>query len=195
MNSTDRNAPNDYAVRRNRGKLLLIAGIFFGAMLLAGLLRFSGWRPEGLKSHGELLTPALDGRALAPTSTDGRVYAWNPVERRWRLLVVNGTTCDAVCERVAADLDKVWQLQGKEQIRVDVLWMGATPKQSEVHNLFPIAADAPLRGVLPANGTTPTAAGLPIYIIDPNGFVMMRYAPGADVSGVRADLTKVLKLK
>src|SRR5690606_33888645 len=43
--------------RRNRKMLLAIFALFFGSMLLAGLLRFSGWRPEGTKSHGELLEP------------------------------------------------------------------------------------------------------------------------------------------
>lgn len=182
-------------VRRNRGTLLLIVGIFFGAMLLAGLLRFSGWRPAGLKTHGTLITPALDARSFAPVSTDGRQYAWNPMDRRWRLLVVNGASCEAACETLAADLDKVWQLLGREQDRVDVLWMGAAPKRTAMHQLIPLAADAPIRSVLPSANNAPTAKGLPVYIIDPNGFVMMQFAPGADVSGVRADLAKVLKLK
>ena len=32
------------------------------------------------------------------------------------------------------------------------------------------------------------------YAADPNGFLMMRYPPGADVGGVRADVAKLLKL-
>ncbi|MCW0465993.1 hypothetical protein NB705_003066 [Xanthomonas sacchari] len=38
------------------------------------------------------------------------------------------------------------------------------------------------------------AAGVPIYVIDPNGFVVLRYAPGFDPAGLRADLAKLLKL-
>ncbi|MCW0416325.1 hypothetical protein NB689_002079 [Xanthomonas sacchari] len=38
------------------------------------------------------------------------------------------------------------------------------------------------------------AAGVPVYVIDPNGFVVLRYAPGFDPAGLRADLAKLLKL-
>jgi hypothetical protein len=36
--------------------------------------------------------------------------------------------------------------------------------------------------------------GVPVYVIDPNGFVILRYPPGFDPSGLRADLAKLLKL-
>ena len=180
--------------RRNRLALLGIFAFFFGSMLIAGLLRFSGWRPEGLKSHGTILNPVLDARTLAPSTVDGRQYAWNPKDRRWRMLVVNGATCEAACESFAADLDKVWQLLGQNKDRVDVLWMGATPSKTQVHNLYPISSDASLRSVLPADGQAPTTKGMPVYIVDPNGFIMMQFPPGTDVSGIRADFAKVLKL-
>ena len=37
--------------------------------------------------------------------------------------------------------------------------------------------------------------GVPVYLIDPNGFVILRYPPGFDPAGLRADLAKLLKLK
>jgi len=37
-------------------------------------------------------------------------------------------------------------------------------------------------------------AGVPVDVIDPHGFVILRYAPGADAAGIRADLGKLLKL-
>mgnify|MGYP000849196992 CR=1 FL=1 len=51
------------AVRnRNRGMLVLIVVFFLGSALVAGALRFSGWRPEGTRNHGELLQPPGDLR-------------------------------------------------------------------------------------------------------------------------------------
>ena len=38
------------------------------------------------------------------------------------------------------------------------------------------------------------AQGVPVYVIDPNGFVVLRYTPGFDPAGLRADLSKLLKL-
>lgn len=181
---------------RNRIRLLGIFGLFFGVMLIAGLLRFSGWRPAGLKMHGTLMNPPIDARQLAPATADGGTYAWGTEGggRRWRMLVVNGPTCAAKCEAVAADLDKVWQLMGQNKDKLDVLWMGATPKQTQVHNIIPLPMESALRRSLPASNNAPTEQGMPVYIIDPNGFIMMQYAPGADVSGMRVDLAKVLKL-
>ena len=37
--------------------------------------------------------------------------------------------------------------------------------------------------------------GLPVYVIDPNGFVILRYAAGSDPGDLRSDLAKLLKLK
>jgi len=38
-------------------------------------------------------------------------------------------------------------------------------------------------------------AGTPVYVVDPNGFVIMRHAPGSDLGGLRKDLATLLKLK
>jgi hypothetical protein len=53
-----------------------------------------------------------------------------------------------------------------------------------------------LRAALPRvdAGSAGGAQGVPVYVIDPNGFVILRYAPGADPAGLRADLAKLLKL-
>ena len=34
---------------------------------------------------------------------------------------------------------------------------------------------------------------LPVYLADPNGWLVLRYAPGFDPSGLRKDLSRVLK--
>src|SRR5690606_18391091 len=73
------------AARRNRSALLIVLVLFFGGMLAAGALRFSGWRPHGMKNKGELLQPYGDLRAYAPTLADGRPYAWKDSPRTWRI--------------------------------------------------------------------------------------------------------------
>ena len=85
--------PTPKEVRRNRGVLLLIVALFFGSLLLAGILRFSGWRPAGTKNFGELLDPPGDLRAHAPTLLDGRAYPWQPRARMWRIVVAPPADC------------------------------------------------------------------------------------------------------
>lgn len=197
------NAPDELRARnRNRLLLLGIFALFFGSMLIAGVLRFSGWRPAGTKNHGQMLDPPADLRKQVPQVVDGSDYAWNPIARIWRIVVPAPEQCAADCEQVLRQIDTVWQLMGKDADQVDVLWLCDfsdcdlpinAPRPATLRRLQP---HAPMRAELlrleqgSAGGT-----GLPAYIIDPNGFVILRYAPGFDPAGLRADLAKLVKLK
>ena len=181
---------------RTRGRLVLVAlfVLFFGSAFGAGLLRLSGWMPAGLKNHGELLQPPADLRRLQPMLADGQAYAWSPDARTWRILAVPPQAgCDAGCTRLLAELDKVWQLFGHNADKVEVLWLGPlpadVPKLPEVREL---RDDPAFRAALPR---AEDAAGIPVYVIDPNGFVVLRYPPHADPAGLRTDVARLLKLK
>jgi hypothetical protein len=197
MTDTDNPHP-----RRNRMLLLVIFAIFLGSMLLAGVLRFSGWRPAGMKNHGELLQPPVDLRARTPELADGGDYHWNPAARTWRIVLAPPAGCTEACTTLAQDIDIVWKLMGRNADQVDVLWLCAEPGCSAPAPLRDDPAlrllrpDPALRAALPRvdAGSAGGAQGVPVYVIDPNGFVILRYAPGADPAGLRADLAKLLKL-
>ena len=186
--------------RRGRNRLLLVAifAIFLGSLVLAGVLRFSGWRPAGMKNHGELLQPPGDLRALAPQLLDGGRYAWEPRARLWRIVVAPPAQCGVRCPRVAEQLFTVWQLAGHDADHVHVLWVCpddacAVPQPlAHAGALRRVRAEPALRAGLPRNEAG--ALGLPVYVVDPNGFVILRYPPGFDPGGLRADLAKLLKL-
>jgi len=180
---------------RNRGRWTLVAlfGLFFGAMALAGVLRFSGWQPTGHRNTGQILQPAVDARALPPTLASGEPYPWDPEAHVWRILVAPAPGCAAECVTLSQGLAKVWQLFGHNADNVEILWLGTPP--AEVQGLPALRVLAPqptLRAALPA---VDDAAGTPVYVIDPNGFVIMRYAPGFELAGLRKDMATLLKLK
>lgn len=186
-------SPDPATVRRNRLMLLAIFAIFFGSLLFAGILRFSGWRPEGSKNHGELLDPPGDLRQVVPLTRDGHPYAWNPVERTWRIAVAPPATCARECVELARELDLVWQLFGKDADKVHLLWIGELPAgAARPASLQQLQATPALAAGLPR---VQDPRGVPVYVIDPNGFVILRYAPGFDPGGLRADMAKLLKLK
>ena len=200
----ERNPTPDIATRnRNRMMLLAIFALFFGSLIFAGVLRFSGWRPAGMKNKGELLQPPADLRALTPKLLDGTDYKWNPIDRTWRIAVAPPADCGAECAKAARDIYTVWELLGREATRVDVLWLCASapcaqpPGTPTLANLRLLQPDAALRTRLPrANAVTwKGGRGVPVYVIDPNGFVILRYAAGADPGDLRSDLAKLLKLK
>lgn len=197
---------------RGRWTLIAIASIFFGFMFLAFALRYAHDIRAGIAkvlvpSHtvnkGELLQPPTDLRAATPKRLDGSDYRWNPVERTWRIALAPPADCGAECARTARDLYTVWELLGREATRVDVLWLcAATPcalpgGAPVVPNLRLLQPDAALRARFPRVDavTWQGGRGVPVYVIDPNGFVILRYAAGADPGDLRSDLAKLLKLK
>jgi hypothetical protein len=189
--------PVDIVVRnRNRRMLVALFVLFFGVLFAAGALRFSGWRPHAMKNKGELLQPYADLRALQPRQPNGQAYAWNPVARTWRIAVV-AQDCTgaraAACEGLLQDLDKVWRLMGREADRVDLLWLGTLPAGGiRPRSLRVIEPDAELLARLPR---WDDPRGHVAYLVDPNGFVVLRYPPGSDPGGLRTDLARLLKLK
>ncbi|MBB4598239.1 hypothetical protein [Xanthomonas arboricola] len=189
---TSSTSATPHSVKRGRRMLIALAVLFFGSMLLAGVLRFSGWQPASMRNHGELLKPPADLRGLVPVRADGQPYAWAPAERVWRIALAPPAGCTQQCVMLAAELDKVWQLLGHRADKVEVLWIGAPPAGlPPMPALRVLRDDARLRQGLPRAND---AAGVPVYVIDPNGFVILRYAPGFDPAGLRADLVKLLKL-
>lgn len=181
--------------RRNRNMLVALFVLFFGGMLIAGLLRFSGWRPEGTRNKGELLQPYGDLRAYAPTLANGGAYGWKDEPRIWRIVAMPrdcDTTRATECMRLLADFDKVWRLMTKDADRVHVLWAGAVPPGTRVpEEVRVIRADDGLRAGLPRSGDP---AGDAAWLVDPNGFVVLRYAPGFDPGDLRTDLARLLKI-
>jgi cytochrome oxidase Cu insertion factor (SCO1/SenC/PrrC family) len=192
-NVTDKAADPNRNRNRNRWMLVAIFAIFFGGFALAGLLRFSGWRPAGMKNHGELLQPPADLRRLEARLADGSGYPWDPAQRRWRILVAPPADCGRPCVTLAAELDLVWQLFGRHAADVHLLWVGVPPAGIKRGPEFrELRDDAALRAGLPRLADP---KGVPVYVVDPNGFVVLRYAPGFDPSHLRQDMSRLLKLK
>ncbi len=183
--------------RRNRVALLVVLGMFFGGMLVAGALRFSGWRPDGMKNKGEMLQPYVDLREYAPTLADGRAYAWHDSPRTWRIVAMP-RDCDGArreaCTRLLGNLDKVWRLMGRNADRVHVLWAGAPPVEvATLREVHLIRVDKRLRAALVRNDKD-VAEGDPVWLVDPNGFVVLRYAGGSDPGDLRSDLARLLRI-
>jgi len=176
---------------RSRLILLLIVAMFFSSFGIAAYLRFTGWRPAGSKNFGELLQPPKDLGAIALRRADGSTYAWAPDDERWQVVFVAPADCGAPCVRMLDTLDRVWQTQGRQAARVQVLWFGELPAEAPVFaGLVPMAANPDFVAALP-EASRPDA--LPVYFVDPGGFLVMRYAPGFDPSGMRKDLARLLK--
>jgi hypothetical protein len=176
---------------RSRLILLLIVAMFFGSFGIAAFLRFSGWKPSGHKNFGELVQPAKDLSALPLLRADGSAYRWAPDAQRWQIVFVAPADCGAPCAKMMDTLHRVWVAQGRQAARVEVLWFGELPAGGPAfRTVVPMAANPEFVAALP---DTARADALPVYFVDPGGFLAMRYRPGFDPNGLRKDLARLLK--
>ena len=190
-------SPEAASVRRGRRTLIALFLLFIGPILVGWSLGWLILHTSEIDSKGELLSPKPDLRGFALARADGTAYAWEPERRLWRIaLAPPPGWCQAhaaECAKLAQDVDKVWQLFGKDADHAQVLWFGAMPAQAPGSPAWqPMREDAKLSAPLPR--TQVPAAGVPPSVTDPSGLVVLRYAPGFDPVDLRSDMAKLLKL-
>ncbi|HTA65470.1 MAG TPA: hypothetical protein VK753_08195 [Xanthomonadaceae bacterium] len=172
---------------RSRAILLLIVAMFIAPFATALYLYYNDWQPQQTKNYGQMLHPARDLRDVRFTRADGSRFQWHHEDHVWRLLVAPPTDCSASCEKLADTLRRIWVGLGNNADSLQVLWVGAAPKQG-FRNLLPVSADATLGPRLP-DAATPDA--IPVYLVDPSGYLFLRYKPGFDPGKMRGDLQQL----
>ncbi len=184
------NAPRPSQLR-SRLTLALIAAMFLGSFVVAAVLRFSGWTPAHTRNYGELLEPPIALGSLTLQRADGTPYAWAPEQDRWRLLAVPAPGCAQTCLEALDFLHRTWLSQGRKADRLDVLWAGEIPANgASFRRLVQVRPDPALSAALPEAAG---AESLPLYLVDPSGYLVVHYHPRPDPAGVRKDLGKLLK--
>lgn len=175
---------------RSRLTLLLIAVMFLSSFGIAAFLRFTGWQPAHSKNFGELLQPPRDLSAQHLLRADGRPYDWHPENNIWRIVVVPSADCTQACFALIDTLHRVWETEGRQADRVDVLWFGKVPAGAPTFRRFvPMQPNAALSATLPEAARRDS---LPVYLIDPSGFLVMHYRPGFTPGELRKDLDKLI---
>lgn len=180
------------ARNRNRWMLIGIVAVFVVPMLIAFALNFAGWEPKGTKAYGTLINPPRQVDAIPVTLAGGEKLVWRNPQWQWTLLALPGKGCAQQCRNALADLVRMRATLGRNAERLRLVYLGA-PLPADV-----LAALAPLQtGKDDTNAFADLSAkaddGLALALVDPGGFLMMRYAEGYDLGGVRRDLPKVVK--
>ena len=172
---------------RQRLILLLIAAIFIAPLAAALVLYYRDWQPLRTKNYGQMLQPVRDLRDVRFTRAGGGRFEWHHEDHVWRLLVAPPAGCGSECDTLEDALRRIWVGLGNNADSVQVLWAGAAPKQG-FRNLIVVDADASLASRLP-DAAAPGA--IPVYLVDPSGYLFMRYQPGFDPGGMRRDLQRL----
>lgn len=175
---------------RSRAVLVLLVAMFVAPFAAALMLYYGGWQPAHTRNHGELVKPPRDLRDLDLRRTDGSTFVWHHEDHTWRVLVAPPADCVEACVRLADTLRRVWIGLGQDADRVQVLWVGDATQLGKFAALLPLRDTPALQARLPDRAS---GSAIPVYVVDPSGYLILRYAPGFDPSGLRKDLAQLLK--
>lgn len=191
---------------RGRWTLIALTLIVALPMLVSVVLYLSDWRPQGKSVHfGELIQPARPLPELSLRGPDGAPVSIESLRRHWQLVYVGQGDCDRSCEAALDHIHRVRLTMGKEMRRVELAYVAVdgTPVQwqnlAERHpGLRVLAVDGKsvpaLYAALAGNDGRVPAPGTHLFLVDPIGNLVLRYAADADASGIRKDLTRLLRL-
>ncbi len=206
MQSMEPTAAEQPGRRRGRRTLVLVTALFMLPVVLATVLFVTGWRPSGRSlQYGELLAPRPIGDA-ALSSVDGGTLRLSELQGRWALVVFDTLPCDDRCQANLYSVQQVRLAQGRDARRVERLFITLAPAEQQlradlagrypglrVMHAAPAVVSALARDFVTADGTA--LDGLAhVYVVDPNGNLVMSYPPGTDPSGMRKDLARLLRL-
>ena len=192
---------------KSRLQLVLVAAIFAAPVLIALALNQAGWRPHGTRNFGELVTPPQDMNSSHPQLTDGGAFVWHDMRWQWTLLAVASEGADArgratqgavaasSCEaQCLAQLDLLHRARltlNQNSDRVRLVYSGPALPAAALEQLRPITlindTDQAFAAWRPSSPDTLAAA-----LVDPSGFLMLRYTAGFDANGLKKDLSRLI---
>jgi cytochrome oxidase Cu insertion factor (SCO1/SenC/PrrC family) len=183
---------------RGRRQLVTLALVFALPIVGASALALLQWRPTAASNHGTLLDPPVDFRAVAAIDSKGAPIVWNSADGVWHILVRAPADCATPCLRMVDSMQRVWTGLGSDARHAALLWDGTPDAQAAAAlAAFPQARISALDTALlpaaraPLGGDTLTPLGA--WLVDPNGYLVMRYEPGFDPVGLRKDLRKLIR--
>lgn len=179
---------------KTKRMLLLLAAISL-APFVGSLLLYYFWKPQGFTNYGTLL-PVMPLAETAIPVREGAPYRIADLRGKWAFLMVDSGDCDAYCESKLYLMRQIRLTQGKDQDRIERVWIVTDGKQPETAltaqfagTVEVLAAATDFAAMLPAS----TSARDHVYVIDPFGNLMMRFPRDADLTRVKRDVGKLMK--
>jgi hypothetical protein len=185
--------------QRGRWMVLLLA-LVCAAPVIASYLAYYVFRPAGgTSSYGKLIEPQRPiPDSLVVTGVDGKPMKLASLRGRWLLIAVDRSACDEACAKKLYFMRQVRATQGGERQRLVMVWLrtdaGGVPdaiKRAYPDTEMLVADPAAVAAWLPAG--TDTHDTDHIYMVDPNGNLMMRFPKNPNPSKIKGDVTKLLK--
>ncbi|MDE2305104.1 MAG: hypothetical protein KGL34_06055 [Gammaproteobacteria bacterium] len=199
------NAPQPLDRRRQRRLLLGIAALFFVPLGIAFYLYYGhpALRPAGMVNHGDLIQPPRPLPSLALPLFAGGDTAPGFLQHKWTFLYVGSGVCGEHCRAALYETRQIRTALNRDMTRVQRVFLAtgaccdAEFLRTDHPDLITVragAAAAPLIALLPRYGGVDPAEAGRIYLVDPNGNLMMSYPADARPKGMLEDLKRLLQL-
>jgi hypothetical protein len=181
--------------RRGRWKLLFLLLVTL-APVIASYFTYYVIRPQGENFYGQLISPQVEIPDLQTAGRDGQQINLRSLRGQWLLISVADAACDAACENNLYLTRQIHIGLGAEQDRVERVWLslGDQPVPDRLSKLVEGATvlRAPTDGVAQwLQPETTHQLADHIYLVDPQGFWMMRFPPNPDIKSA-ASIKKTL---
>ncbi len=176
--------------------LLLIAAVCL-APFVASFALYYFWQPSGRVNYGDLVE-GVEAPAGAMAAHDGgKLFDFAQLRGRWVFVTVDSGACDDYCKNKLWKIRQVRLTQGKYPERIERVWL--------LNDTQPVAAAVTTEyegtWIARAQGSA-ILKSLPyrdaqrdhIYLIDPLGNVVLRYPKDADPTGMKKDITRLLRV-
>ena len=182
--------------KSGRLQLVMLALVFFGPVAAAWLMYATGfWMPPGSLENGTLITPVRplpeELRAI-DDSDDALRFAG-----RWSIVFAEPGDCDQDCRETLYETRQLRRALGRDMERVQRIWLVSA---GEIDSGF-LADEHPDLRVLGAGEASnrqlrdiigDRQRG-EVFLVDPNGNLMMRFPPELDMRAMHTDLKRLLK--
>lgn len=173
--------------RKNRSMLIGVFALFFVPVIVAYLALWTGWRPTGTTNKGELLQPPVkvdpaDWRVVH--QMDEALFLGD-----WSVVLAWPDTCAADCLEALDQANRARIALNNRMTRVELVLLG----QDDDALLDPMTFTqlAAKDGVVAAwLGETGQPA---VFVVDPDGWRILRYGLPLDMEGLHDDLKRLLK--
>jgi hypothetical protein len=186
--------------RVGRWKMALVL-LICAAPVVASYFTYYVVRPDGRRNYGDLIVPQRPLPDVVGTTLDGRSVNLRTLKDQWLLLSVAGGACDAACTNHLYFQRQLREGLGKDKDRLDRVWL-IDDGAPVADGLLPALRDATVIRVPRAalqQWLQPQAGQQledHLYVVDPMGNWMMRFAPGVDLHTapkIKKDLERLMR--
>ena len=185
--------------QRGRWTLLVIAFICAAPIAISYFTYYVIKPKGGTTSYGALIEPQRPiPDSLMVTADDGHAVPLASLKGHWLMVSADGGACGESCATKLYFMRQVRAAQGAERERVVTVWLRTdeAPVSEVLKTAYAdtrmLRADpGALARWLPATDATKVTDH--IYVVDPNGNLMMRFPARPDPSKIKVDVTKLLK--